>query len=148
MSKPFVYIPDKAQIRELADIYVDCLLHDPWYEDNDIEKVTKYFNAFTNSTVRYIFGLSLNGKAVGVAVGEIVPCPDAPFFRIEDFCIKHDMHLLGLGSFFIKNIEEKTKELGCNCVLLTTVRDFGPHKFYCKNGFKELDNSVYLYKEI
>ena len=69
------------------------------------------------------------------------------FLRVEDFCISAEEQGKGFGTEFIKLVFEKSKELGCDSVLLGTLRDFPSHKFYLKIGFSEVD-SVLLYKEL
>lgn len=143
-----IIIPEEKQILECAQVYVEAFLQDPWYEDNDAEKVVSYMKHFALKEDFFIYALKEMGTIIAVCMGEKVPCVEAPFYRIEDFCVAPGFKSLGYGSIFLKLVETKAKQAGCNCLILATARDFPSHKFYEKNGFSELDNSVYLYKEI
>lgn len=52
----------------------------------------------------------------------------------------------GIGSWFIKAIEEDIKEQGMNAMILNTEKDYPSEKFFKKNGFKELGNLIVLGK--
>lgn len=141
-------VPNDIQIKECAQFYVEAFLQDPWFEDNDYDKVYKYMKCFTHKEDFFIYALEENGLLCAVCMGEKIPCVDAPFFRIEDLCVAPGVKSMGYGSKLISFVEQKAKEQECNCIILATVRNFPSHKFYEKNGFTELEGSVYLYKEI
>lgn len=107
----------------------------------------KYISDYLGSKTKFCFAAAQNERIIGAALCIVVPSIDAPFLRIEDFCISAEEQGRGLGIEFMKLIAEEAKMLGCDSIMLGTRRDFPLHKFYLKNSFSEVD-SVLLYKEL
>ncbi|MBQ6579343.1 MAG: GNAT family N-acetyltransferase [Oscillospiraceae bacterium] len=142
-----IFIPKKEDISSCAEVYISAYGAEPWNEKYDKQSVEKYISDYLGSKTKQCFAARENGKIIGIALGIIVPSINIPFLRIEDFCISAEEQGKGFGTEFIKLVFEKSKELGCDSVLLGTLRDFPSHKFYLKIGFSEVD-SVLLYKEL
>lgn len=142
-----IFIPKKEDISSCAEVYISAYGAEPWNEKYDKQSVEKYISDYLGSKTKQCFAARENGKIIGIALGIIVPSINIPFLRIEDFCISAEEQGRGFGTEFIKLVFEKSKELGCDSVLLGTLRDFPSHKFYLKIGFSEVD-SVMLYKEL
>lgn len=142
-----IFIPKKEDISSCAEVYISAYGAEPWNEKYDKQSVEKYISDYLGSKTKQCFAARENGKIIGIALGIIVPSINIPFLRIEDFCISAEEQGKGFGTEFIKLVFEKSKELGCDSVLLGTLRDFPSHKFYLKIGFSEVD-SVMLYKEL
>ena len=142
-----IFIPKKEDISSCAEVYISAYGAEPWNEKYDKPSVGKYISDYLGSKTKQCFAARENGKIIGIALGIIVPSINIPFLRIEDFCISAEEQGKGFGTEFIKLVFEKSKELGCDSVLLGTLRDFPSHKFYLKIGFSEVD-SVLLYKEL
>ena len=140
-----IFIPKKEDISSCAEVYISAYGAEPWNEKYDKQSVEKYISDYLGSKTKQCFAARENGKIIGIALGIIVPSINIPFLRIEDFCISAEEQGKGFGTEFIKLVFEKSKELGCDSVLLGTLRDFPSHKFYLKIGFSEVD-SVLLYK--
>ena len=142
-----IFIPKKEDISSCAEVYISAYGAEPWNEKYDKQSVEKYISDYLGSKTKQCFAARENGKIIGIALGIIVPSINIPFLRIEDFCISAEEQGKGFGTEFIKLVFEKSKELGCDSVLLGTLRDFPSHKFYLKIGFSEVD-SVLLYKDL
>ena len=142
-----IFIPKKEDISSCAEVYISAYGAEPWNEKYDKPSEEKYISDYLGSKTKQCFAAEENGKIIGIALGIIVPSINIPFLRIEDFCISAEEQGKGFGTEFIKLVFEKSKELGCDSVLLGTLRDFPSHKFYLKIGFSEVD-SVLLYKEL
>ena len=142
-----IFKPKKEDISSCAEVYISAYGAEPWNEKYDKQSVEKYISDYLGSKTKQCFAARENGKIIGIALGIIVPSINIPFLRIEDFCISAEEQGKGFGTEFIKLVFEKSKELGCDSVLLGTLRDFPSHKFYLKIGFSEVD-SVLLYKEL
>lgn len=142
-----IFIPKKEDISSCAEVYISAYGAEPWNEKYDKQSVEKYISDYLGSKTKQCFAARENGKIIGIALGIIVPSINIPFLRIEDFCISAEEQGKGFGTEFIKLVFEKSKELGCDSVLLGTLRDFPSRKFYLKIGFSEVD-SVLLYKEL
>ena len=142
-----IFIPKKEEIASCAEVYISAYGAKPWNEKYDKPSVEKYISDYLGSKTKQCFAAEENGKIIGIALGIIVPSIDAPFLRIEDFCVSAEAQGRGYGKEIMRLVSEKAKESGCDSVLLATLRNFPSHKFYIKNGFSEVD-SVLLYKEL
>ena len=142
-----IFIPKKEDVSACAEVYISAFGGEPWNERYDKPSVEKYISDYLGSKTKRCFAAEENGKIIGIALCMIVPAIDAPFLRVEDFCVSAEKQGRGLGTEFIKLVFKKAKELGCDSVLLGTQKDFHSHKFYLKNGFSEVD-SVLLYKKL
>jgi GNAT superfamily N-acetyltransferase len=67
-------------------------------------------------------------------------------YYIDEFCVRYDMQGKGVGSWFIKAIEENVHKQGMNTIILNTERGFPSHNFYLKNGFRVINNLIVLIK--
>ena len=69
-------------------------------------------------------------------------------YNIEEFCVTPDLQGQGIGSRFMKQIEDKIRERGFAGIFLQTDKDKPSYRFYHKNGFGELELHVSFYKKI
>lgn len=84
---------------------------------------------------------------IGVALGLVIPCVGSRYFRLEDVCIDPEYQRMGYGREFIELMANCLREKDCDSILLGTQREYPSHKFYLKNGFREID-SVLLFREL
>lgn len=139
--------PTDSQLKACAAFYAAAFGAPPWNEESDEAALAAYFDAFCHSDARCCWLLMDGGVPVGIALCTVVPCPDAPFLRIEDICIDPRVQRQGYGSAFLKLLRQSARDLGCDCIMLATQRGYPAHDFYRKNGFTEID-SVQMYTDI
>ena len=142
-----IKIPAKNEIQICADVYISAYGAEPWNGIYEKSSVEKYISDYLGSKTKHCFAAAENGKIIGVALCIVVPSTDAPFLRIEDFCIAAEEQGKGFGSEFMRLVAEKASKMGCDSILLGTQRNFPSHKFYLKNGFSEIESAL-LYKEL
>ena len=138
---------DEAWIEKCAYLYQSAYKNEPWNEEYSLDEITDYLFKFVNFETKRAYMILLDGEIIGVALGLIVPCIDSDYFRLEDICLSPQHQRNGLGSQFIELISNSLLNEKCDSILLGTQRGYPAHKFYLKNGFKEIE-SVLLYKEI
>ncbi len=137
---------DAASIATCAILYQSSYKNEPWNEQYSVVEITDYLSCFVETETKRAYMLVLDGKIIGIALGLIVPCIGSDYFRLEDICLSSEYQGKGLGSQFIKLISDRVLSENCDSILLGTQRGCPAHKFYLKNGFKEIE-SVLLYKE-
>lgn len=142
-----ITVPNKEDILQCAKLYCSAYACEPWEEQYEESAVIKYIEEFLDSDTKRCFVIKEENKITGVALGLVIPCIDAPYFRVEDFCIAVEYQRTGIGSEFINLLGKEVEKLGCDSILLGTQKDFPAHRFYLKNGFQEVE-SVLLYKEL
>ena len=139
--------PSKGELYSCAGVYLSAYGGEPWMEVYEKGKIEAYLAGFCGQDGRKCLAAEENGEIVGVALILVIPSIDAPYCRIEDFCVSAEKQRMGYGTLFMKGILEEAKKEGCDSVLLGTQRGFPSHRFYLKNGFTEID-SVLLYRPI
>nr|WP_242836691.1 GNAT family N-acetyltransferase [Clostridium sp. BNL1100] len=73
---------------------------------------------------------------VALSIGMKKPWIKGFEYYIDKFYVSYEMQGRGIGSWFIKAIEEDINEQGINGMILNTEKDYPSQKFYKKNGFK------------
>ena len=69
-------------------------------------------------------------------------------YNIEEFCVDPGLQGKGIGSEFMKMIESEIQKQGIAGIFLQTDEDKPSYGFYLKNGYKDLDLHVSLYKSV
>jgi GNAT superfamily N-acetyltransferase len=137
----------KRMIKECVDLYIDTFSREPWKEVFDSKK--KVYDLFlkhykNNYFVGYV--VMSDKKITALSIGMKKPWVQGLEYYIDEFCVRYDMQGKGVGSWFIKAIEENVHKQGMNTIILNTERGFPSHKFYLKNGFRVINNLIVLIK--
>lgn len=138
---------ESESIDACTDVYIKAYKEAPWEETYEHSVIKAYIEKFVNTEARYCFVLKEDNDVIGVALCIKMPGTESDYLRIEDFCVTPMRQRSGLGSRFMKLIGEQLERLGCDSILLGTQKDFPSHRFYVKNGFEEIADSVLLYYE-
>ena len=136
-----------ADVEQCAKVYRSAYAAEPWKEEYTEEEVREYLSDFIKAESMRCYVLAENGKIIGLALTILVPSVGSPYLRIEDFCIGAEYHGKGFGSRLMELLAEEAGKMGCDSIILGTQRGFPSHRFYLKNGFKEIE-SVLLYRDI
>lgn len=139
---------DLSLLDAYADLYAAAYGEAPWNESFDPDALKTYLRQYVDRPGLHMYAFLHNHAPVGLALCCIVPYIGSDFARIEDFCIAPAHHRKGLGSRFMALLCDDLRASGCDSVLLATQRNFPAHRFYIKNGFRPLDSSVYLFREL
>lgn len=134
-------------LESCVDLYINTFSREPWYDVYDSrEQVVNYFKHFMqyNSFVGFV-GM-LEGKPVALAVGMKKPWINGIEYYVDEFCVDYDLQGKGIGSMFLKQIEEELPRLDLDAMILNTEEQYPSYRFYTKNGFRELEGLVVLAK--
>lgn len=138
---------DLSMIEDAVDLFMETFSKEPWndvYESKD--QVKRFFeNHFKNN---YFMGYVLmhEENMCGICLGMKKPWIHGLEYYIDEYCIHYAHQGKGLGSIFLKGIEEDIKQSGLNGIILNTEKTMPSYDFYVKNGFKELDGLIVLGK--
>jgi GNAT superfamily N-acetyltransferase len=137
----------KHMIKDCVDLFIETFTKEPW---NDVyesrEQVERFFyNHFDNN---YFVGYValLGDKMVALSIGMKKPWIKGFEYYIDEFCVSYEAQGRGIGSWFIKAIEENIKEQGMCAMILNTEKGYPSQKFYEKNGFEILGGLIVLAK--
>lgn len=132
---------------ECVDLFIDTFTREPWNDEYDSkEQVENFFiNHIKNNYFLGYIGL-IDEKVVALSVGMKKPWIAGVEYYIDEFCIGHEFQGKGIGSMFIKKIEDSLGDENINGIILNTERGYPSCEFYIKNGFKVLGDLVVLGK--
>ena len=138
----------KEGIDDCVEIYKKAYAAEPWCEQHTSKEIKDYLLRFISSEGMDGYMLCDDEKIIGIALGIKIAYIGSDYMRMEDFCVDIEHQRQGIGSLFIKKIGELIRNKGMDSILLGTVKDYPSHKFYLKNGFREIDSSILLFKEL
>lgn len=144
----FTVIDDKY-LPEVAELYRSAFKGEPWNDDwSDDAQLSEYIKEISGAYNALNFGLLIDGKLVAVSVGMIRHWWEGTNYNIEELCVSPELQGQGVGSRFMKMIEDDIRNRGLSGIFLQTDSDKPAYKFYKKNGFGELDKHVSFYKKL
>jgi GNAT superfamily N-acetyltransferase len=134
-------------LNECVDLFIDTFTKEPW---NDVyesrEQVVDFFHNHYNNNYFVGYVAVKDQKVVALSIGMKKPWIKGLEYYIDEFCVSHELIGQGIGSWFIKRIEEDIQKQGMNAMILNTEKDFPSHRFYEKNGFTTIKDMVVLAK--
>lgn len=148
MTEKFVTL-DESYLPQMADLFSRAFRGEPWNDDwSDKNQLNEYMKEISGSYNSLHYGLLIDGKLCAFAIGMIRHWWKGTEYNIEEFCVSPDFQGQGIGSRFMKMIEEDIKKRGVLGIFLQTDSDKPAYKFYSKNGFVELNSHVSFYKSL
>ena len=140
---------DESYLPAIAELYKNAFMGEPWNDDwsdrsqleNYIKDVAAYFKGLN-------YGLLIDGKLAAVSLGSVRHWWEGTNYNIEEFCVDPSLQGQGIGSRFMNMIENEIKKQGLAGIFLQTDKDKPSYRFYMKNGYKDLELHVSLYKNV
>ena len=140
---------DDSYLPQMAELYREAFSGEPWNDDwSDEVQLIEYMKDISKAYNALNYGLLLDGKLVGISVGKINHWWEGTNYNIEELCVSPSYQGRGIGSTFIGMIEQRIYEKGLAGIFLQTDNDKPSYRFYHKNGFKDLDTHISLYKSV
>ncbi len=148
MREEFIEL-DESYLPSIAELYKNAFMGEPWNDDwsdraqleNYIKDVAAYFKGLN-------YGLLIDRKLVAVSLGSVRHWWEGTNYNIEEFCVDPSLQGQGVGSRFMNMIEDEIRKQGLAGIFLQTDKDKPSYRFYMKNGYKELELHVSLYKSV
>ena len=140
---------DESYLPQMAELMKEAFGGKPWNDDwSDAMQLSEYMKDISMPYRPLNYGLMLDGRLVGISVGRVNHWWEGTSYVIEELCISPACQEQGLGSKFLGFIEQNIQEKGVSGIFLQTENNKPAYRFYHKNGFKDLDNHVSLYKRL
>lgn len=140
---------DKKDLSAIADLYRKAFMGEPWNDDwSDRSQLEEYIKDVSGNFQGLNYGLLIDGKLEAVSLGTVRHWWEGTNYNIEEFCVDPDFQGRGTGTRFMGMIEDEIHRLGFAGIFLQTDKDKPSYRFYLKNGYKELDMHVSMYKSI
>ena len=136
------------RLEEYVDVFINVFTKEPW---NDVYESRGQVEAFFRNYMadNYFLGWALmrGGRCAGLCFGAKKPWLAGIEYWIDQFCVAEEFQRRGVGTLFLALVEKEAERLGLNGIMLATARGFPSEKFYLKNGFLRLDDTVLLVKQ-
>ncbi len=92
-------------------------------------------------------GLFEKDELIGLSIGSMIHWYTGTEYYIQEFCIKAEKQGKGIGTEFLKAVEQYIKNKQITHIFLQTERTVPAYNFYKKNDFVEMKDHVSFYKE-
>lgn len=140
---------DETYQRDIAELYRNAFGQAPWNDDwSDEFQLMEYIKKISRSYRSLNYGLLINGRLSAMSIGMIRHWWEGTNYNIEEFCVLPALQGQGIGSRFMKMIEEDVRKRGLRGIFLQTDNDKPAYQFYQKNGFFELESHVSMYHRV
>ncbi len=140
---------DKKDLSAIADLYRKAFVGEPWNDDwSDRAQLEEYIKDVSGNFQGLNYGLLIDGKLEAISLGTVRHWWEGTNYNIEEFCVDPNIQCRGTGTRFMGMIEDEIHRLGFAGIFLQTDKDKPSYRFYLKNGYKELDMHVSMYKSI
>ncbi len=137
------------EINIIKSFFKDVFMREPWNDDwSDEEQLHLYITDIIGNRNSLAYGLFEKDELLGLALGNIKHWYTGTEFFVEEFCVKTEKQGQGLGTEFLRLLEEGLKEKKIKTIFLMTGKEMPAFEFYKKNGFEEIINHVSLKKDI
>ncbi|MDF2821300.1 MAG: GCN5-related N-acetyltransferase [Clostridiales bacterium] len=138
---------ERNMVEECVDLFIETFTKEPW---NDVYKsrqqVVDFFNNHFNNNYFVGYVAMMDDKMIALSIGMKKPWIEGLEYYIDEFCVCYEMQGSGVGSWFIKLIEEDIKKQNMNGIILNTEKNFPSQRFYEKNGFTVIDDLIVMCK--
>lgn len=133
--------------QKIKEIYKAAFSIPPWNDDwsNDTQ-LTEYLEEIMYAKYPLHLGLYQDGILCGISLGYIKHWCQGTEYYLDELCIHPDAQGKGLGTTFIRLIEQYAKNKGLCGIFLQTDNDMPAYRFYQKLGFEELPTHVSFFK--
>lgn len=136
------------QIEEIKALFAEIFTAEPWNDDwSNPQQLHNYILDLIGNRNSLSLGLYDDNELIGLSLGSIIHWCTGTEYYIFEFCIKAEIQRKGVGTEFLRMVEEHSKAKGATHIFLQTERTVPAYHFYLKNSFTELKDHVSLFKE-
>ena len=140
---------DESYLAAASDLYRRSFMGEPWNDDwSDRAQLEEYIKDVSCYFKGINYGLLIDGKLAAISLGSVRHWWEGTNYNIEEFCVDPGIRGKGIGSHFMSLIEDDIRAQGLAGIFLQTDKDKPSYRFYMKNGYKDLELHVSLYKSL
>lgn len=133
----------------IKNFLVDVFTKEPWNDDwSDEEQLNGYIMDLIGNVNSLTLGYFADDEMVGLSMGHIRHWYSGTEYYIDEFCICRDKQGIGIGTNFLKDVEQYIMNEGMTHIFLQTEKMVPAYIFYKKNGFFELEEHVSFAKRL
>lgn len=138
---------NQSDLSDMAELYKSAFYGEPWNDDwSDEKQLMEYIKEKSGGYHAINYGLRIDGKLAAISLGQITHWWEGTNYVLEELCVSPDCQGAGIGTRFMKRIEEDLKSRDVKGIFLQTDIDKPAYSFYQKTGFKELSKHASFFK--
>lgn len=136
--------------RLITIFFKNVFMQEPWNDDwSNEQQLNKYIMDLIGNPNSMTLGFFDNdSKMAGLAMGCIRHWYEGTEYHIDELCVAANMQGQGIGTEFMKQIEDYVRTKGVCRIFLQTDRDMPAFQFYKKRGFEEMPNHISFVKAL
>lgn len=140
---------DISSIDMIKAFYLDIFANEPWNDDWTNEKqLHEYIMDLIGNANSLTLGYFLDSEMVGLCMGHIRHWYTGTEYYIDEFCICRNKQGVGIGTKFLKDVEQYIIDRDITRIFLLTERNVPAYHFYKTNKFVELSEHVSFAKKL
>lgn len=134
-------------IESITQHFVTVFTDEPWNDNwDDKNQLNNYMLDLVGQGNSLTLGYYCDHELVGLSMGHLRHWFTGTEYFINELCILQKNQGQGVGTQFMKDIEDYLLVRNIARIVLTTDRSVPAYHFYIKNGYKELSEIVFFYK--
>ncbi|MBO7473403.1 MAG: GNAT family N-acetyltransferase [Ruminococcus sp.] len=137
------YVPD--DLEGAAEVFRSAFAGEPWNENWDKELASTRIRELMSSPQSVGYVCDDGGIIRAVLCGRILTYLHGKEFLIDEFCVTPDMQHCGIGSEVLEYARKDLAHDNIVAMALLTGNGKPSQMFYIKNGFKEIDDMIFMY---
>lgn len=136
-----------ANLEELTALFASVFTAAPWHDDwSNAEQLRQYILDLTGNRNSLTLGDYDGNAMIGLSMGHILHWYEGTEYMIDELCVRADRQGRGVGTAFLRDMEDYLCRLGIRHISLLTERTVPAYCFYQKSGFYELRDNAALVK--
>lgn len=136
-----------TDFEEIKTLFKSVFTNEPWNDDwSDDNQLNQYIMDLIANSNALTLGLFQENALLGLCMGSIVHWYTGTQYNIQELCVATKEQGRGLGTKFLKHIENYLFQNKIYNIFLQTQRTVPAYEFYQKNRFSELSDHVSLVK--
>lgn len=144
-----IKILDLTDIDQANNLFLDVFSSPPWNDEWTSPKHSKmYVLELMSAPNSFSLGFFQDNKLIGLSLGHVYTWWQGKEYHIKEFCIAKEVQKQSYGTRFIQAIEKLCIDHNHKAILLPTEKDVPAFHFYLKQGYRTLENSVFMVKAL
>ncbi len=149
MAERFAAILGIKDVDAVQTLFQEVFTQPPWNDDwSDTAQMRRYMLDLLEPKGSLCFGLYGQGSLLGLSLGRVLHWYSGTEYHIQEFCIKTREQAKGLGGEFLVRMQTLLLQQDIKSIVLATDRTTSAYGFYRKQGFVELADHCFLYKNL
>lgn len=137
---------NQAELEKLIEIFLNVYSGPPWNDKWVKSRAVLYLKAFISDPLFIGYSAYHSDHLIGACFGIKKYWWKGDEYYIHEFFIDRAFQRKGFGSLFLNQIQQRLTKVGIKTIALLTKKGTSADNFYITNGFKNIENLTFKYK--